>query len=57
MITSIVHCNIVRTYLNHRAKIHDMIQTMIVKQIENEVAKYNREMFKMNHCSDDLMLL
>jgi hypothetical protein len=42
---------------NHKAKIHDMIQIIIARRKENEVARYNREIFKMIHHFDDLIML
>ncbi len=57
LITSIIHCNHVRVYLNHRAKIHDIIQVIITRQRENEVTRYNREIFKMTHHLNDLIML
>ncbi len=53
----VVHCNHVRTYLNHRAKIHDMIQVVTARQREDEATRYNREMFAMIHRFDDLAML
>jgi hypothetical protein len=57
LIISAIHCNHVRIYLNHRAEIHDMIQITIVKQRENDAAKYNREIFRTIHHSNDLVML
>jgi hypothetical protein len=57
LITFVIHCNHVRAYLNHRAKIHDIVQVIIIQQRENEIARYNREIFKMIHHSDDLIML
>jgi hypothetical protein len=57
LITSIIHCNHVRVYLNHKAKVHDMIQVIIIRRKENEVARYNREIFKIIHHFNDLIML
>ncbi len=57
LITSTAHCNHVRVYLNHRVEMHDMIQIIITHQRLEEATRYNREIFKMFHHSDDLVML
>ncbi len=57
LIISTIHCNYVRAYLNHRAKTHDMIQVITTKRREDETTRYNREIFRMTHYSEDLVML
>jgi hypothetical protein len=57
LINSLIHCNHVRVYLNHKAKVHDMIQVIIIRRRKNEIARYNREISKMIHHFDDLIML
>jgi hypothetical protein len=57
LIISFVHCNQVRSYLNHRVKVHDMMQTITARQRLNKAVRYHREIFRMTHCSSDLVML
>jgi hypothetical protein len=57
LVTPAIHCNHVRTYLNHRAEIHDTVQTITTRQRENEAARYNRGISRATHHPNDLVML
>jgi hypothetical protein len=54
---SVIHCNHVRTYLTYRAKTHDAMTEITRRQRKNEAARYNREIIRIIHHVEDLIML
>ncbi len=55
--TSSAHSVSVRTYLIHRAEMHDVVRETIARQKEDETARYDRGIFRHYHHVTDLVML
>ena len=55
--TPSLHCNYVRTYLTHRAEIHDLVRETTRRQREDEAARYNRGITRSVHHLGDMVML